>query len=155
MASLIKTHPKYSGFTLIELVITLILIGIIAVSVSPKFFRGGFTEQSLRSQLLSRLQLLQTQSMNHYANGYCLQIDASVFYSGIYSGGSCVQLSGSESVSIDASLSVSEGRLVFDNLGRVVSASSSLCSALPCTLSISGSEILQLQIESQGYIHAL
>ncbi|MPW28389.1 prepilin-type N-terminal cleavage/methylation domain-containing protein [Agarivorans sp. B2Z047] len=149
-------HPKTSGFTIIELVITLILIGILAITVLPKFFRGGFAEISLREQLLSRLHLVQTQAMNHYQDCFFLQVNTDNYFSGeLSTDGSCANTSPPlEAVSYSSDLLVSQGTIRFDGMGRVRLADSSLCSQFPCVISVEGDDTHTIIIESEGYIHA-
>ncbi|WP_406609611.1 type II secretion system protein [Agarivorans sp. JK6] len=149
-------HPKPSGFTIIELVITLILIGILAITVLPKFFRGGFAEISLREQLLSRLHLVQTQAMNHYQDCFFLQVNTDNYFSGeLSTDGSCANTSPPlEAVSYSSDLLVSQGTIRFDGMGRVRLADSSLCSQFPCVINVEGDDTHTIIIESEGYIHA-
>ncbi len=144
-----------TGFTLVELVITLILIAILAVTAAPKFFRGGFAEASLQAQLLSRLQLVQTQAMNHYQDCFFLAIETNRYYSGrIDSANTCISAADLLEPVVFSDIQVSQGRVYFDGLGRVRLAESSLCSAFPCVINLAGQENRQIIIESEGYIHA-
>ncbi|WP_137673628.1 type II secretion system protein [Agarivorans sp. Toyoura001] len=156
METSFKPHPRNSGFTTIELVITLILIGILAITVFPRFFRGGFAEISLREQLLSRLHLIQTQAMNHYQDCFFLQINSENYFSGeLATNGNCLStIDVLEEVSFSSDLNVSQGVIRFDGLGRVRLADSSLCSQFPCIISVQGEETHTIVIESEGYIHA-
>lgn len=152
----LRPHCRYTGFTLVELVITLILIAILAVTVAPKFLRSGVDELSLREQLVSRLQLVQTQAMNHYQRCFFLQISAHSYYSGeVDSSGRCRdQPIGPTTVEFSERLTVSQGKLVFDGMGRVILADSSLCRRLPCRITIQGEQRQAIVIEAEGYIHA-
>ncbi len=136
--------------------ITLILIGILAITVLPKFFRGGFAEISLREQLLSRLHLVQTQAMNHYQDCFFLQINIDNYFSGeLSTDGSCANTSPPlEAVTYSNDLLVSQGTIRFDGMGRVRLADSSLCSQFPCIISVEGDDTHTIIIESEGYIHA-
>ena len=56
---------KKSGFTLIELVIVIILLGILAATAIPKFIgKGDFEGQAYRDQLLQILKTVQQQAMS-------------------------------------------------------------------------------------------
>ena len=56
---------KKSGFTLIELVIVIILLGILAATAIPKFIgKDGFEGQAYRDQLLQLLKTVQQQAMS-------------------------------------------------------------------------------------------
>ncbi len=55
---------KQSGFTLVELVIVMILLGLLAAFVIPRLTsKSSFEEHAVRDQLISRLRLAQMQSM--------------------------------------------------------------------------------------------
>ncbi|WP_133405669.1 prepilin-type N-terminal cleavage/methylation domain-containing protein [Parashewanella tropica] len=54
------------GFTLIELIATMVLIGILAVSVAPKFFGpSSYSAYAVRSELISYLRNTQLRAMNN------------------------------------------------------------------------------------------
>jgi len=73
-----KLIRSSGGFSLIELVAVIILMGILAVVVLPKFSsRQGFTEYALRDQLISAFRLAQQRAMyDHSGSCYSLAIDA-------------------------------------------------------------------------------
>lgn len=57
-------NKNQTGFTLIELVTVIILIGILAVSVSPKFDgTASYEAHSHRAQLIAALRLTQLRAM--------------------------------------------------------------------------------------------
>ncbi|WP_404398314.1 prepilin-type N-terminal cleavage/methylation domain-containing protein [Idiomarina loihiensis] len=62
---------KSQGFTLIELIIILVIIGILAVSAAPVFFDSSGTQnQVLRQQAMSILRSIQLQAMQDTQNCY-------------------------------------------------------------------------------------
>jgi len=55
---------QYSGFTLIELVIVIIMIGILAVTIVPKFSTSnGYEEIGYQTEVISKLRAIQLKSM--------------------------------------------------------------------------------------------
>ena len=65
------------GFTLIELIVVIILIGILAVSVAPKFDgTASYEAHTHRAQLISALRLTQQRAMQQTdsLDGYCHEI---------------------------------------------------------------------------------
>ncbi|HAW94514.1 TPA: hypothetical protein DCX24_18580, partial [Candidatus Azambacteria bacterium] len=48
---------RHTGFTLIELIVVLVIIGVLAVSLLPRFFSGSGTNEYLyRDQAFSLIQ---------------------------------------------------------------------------------------------------
>ncbi|PKG85259.1 MSHA biogenesis protein MshC [Colwellia sp. 75C3] len=65
------------GFTLIELIVVIIIIGILAVTVAPKFDgTASYEAHSHRAQLISALRLTQQRAMQQTdtTDDYCHQI---------------------------------------------------------------------------------
>lgn len=68
---------KARGFTLIELVTVIIIVGILAVSVAPKFDgTSSYEAHTHRAQLISALRLIQQRAMQqtNSTDDYCHQI---------------------------------------------------------------------------------
>ena len=59
---------NYRGFTLIELVLVIVLIGVLAVTAAPRFFTAsGYDQVAARDQLIQLLRQAQLQTMNNSA----------------------------------------------------------------------------------------
>ncbi len=157
---------KNKGFTLIELVMTIIIIGILAVAVLPKFFdASGFEEYAYRAESISALRAIQQRAMQNTNTSSCHQVlitakvlgepDDGVCSASAPSFGSNWALNADDNTSViisQASVSyqvaVGGQYFEFDSLGRP---------ACLCTVDIviQGAESLTIRIEVEGYIHAL
>ena len=170
---------KKSGFTLIELVIVIILLGILAATAMPKFIgKGDFEGQAYRDQLLQLLKTVQQQAMScdddcrkndgepRTANPYaCNRVVITTERFGIPTNcgtslptsfpanqlGMSVTEANSVNVSfaVSGDVNISTTTLAFDSMGVVSNCTSG------CDISIIGEQTLLIRIESQGYIHEL
>ncbi|MFY2509753.1 pilus assembly FimT family protein [Vibrio pectenicida] len=157
---------KDKGFTLVELVIIVILLGIVSLYASSRFFgKSGFDAQLLEQEVLSSLRLTQLRSMNRIgfcgrwmvSNNQVMQISPAV------SAGSCSTtlltdtsdssyVNGQEAnvqLSLDADGNVNF--IDFDGLGRPQQ-----CTTAECTVTLEGQSGTQryICINSQGGIYA-
>jgi len=161
------------GFTLIELVTVIILIGILAVAVLPKFDgSASYEAHAHRAQLISALRLTQQRAMQQTDNtdGYCHQIvfynDANVSRYGVPDRLDCsittfpvnwqVDKTGFE---VDSKYEVlfqingvnNSSFVSFDSMGRPQGN----CIG-GCIIDVQSSvETKKIQIELEGYVHAI
>ncbi|MFD2097628.1 type II secretion system protein [Corallincola platygyrae] len=156
------------GFTLVELITVLILVGILSVVVVGKFFgRGGFEEYTYRDRLLASLRLVQYNAMNHRTET-CHQLLLEAKRYGVPDSNPCTasqsysdeyfddvlepnrsaDLTDNDRVSFLA-LATLPLDIRFDGLGRPIGA----CSG-GCQVRVSGEVVLNICIESEGYVHA-
>ena len=62
--------PKSSGFTLVELIIVIILIGIVSLFASSRYVgSSSFSTYLVQSEVLAALRLVQNRAMNR--SDYC------------------------------------------------------------------------------------
>ncbi|WP_372871516.1 Tfp pilus assembly protein FimT/FimU [Shewanella sp.] len=155
-------HSRTGGFTLVELVTTIILIGVLAVVAIPRLIpSSSYSAYSLRNEFMAELRKAQLLAMNNTdicirievdpANGYRqLRFPARVgnLCSGAasltlswqpFQGGSRLRMAGAGSFQLD-----------FDALGRLPATG---CNG--ACIAVIADETLTLAVESEGYIHAL
>lgn len=122
------------GFTLIELVLVIILIGVLAVTAAPRFFTdSGYDQVAARDQLIQLLRQAQLQTMNNSAE--CQVVHFGNNQSWIpASTAQCSVLTNSEQL------------LSFDVWGRPAT--------LVTSVTLTGETTMKVCIEAEGYIHA-
>ena len=169
---------KNRGFTIIELITVIILIGILSVTVLPKFDgTASYEAYTHRAQLIAALRLTQQRAMQQTdsTDSYCHQLifdnDSSVSRYGVANRLDCsvtsftgwspdatgFEVETKYQVSFAINGKANPSAITFDSMGRPVSNASLVNNcAGGCIINVQSSEqTLQIQIESEGYIHAL
>lgn len=151
----IKKNSLQLGFTIIELIVVILILGIMAVSVVPKFFNStGFQEYTYQTEVITKLRSIQLRAMQQTNSSECHTVLVTGNALGIPE--NCNLASGnwqSETTSVviqndhDVTFDVSSGNIsfTFDGMGRP--------SCSPCLIAVLGDSTLTIKIESQGYIH--
>jgi MSHA pilin protein MshC len=155
------------GFTLIELVIVIIVLGVLAATVIPKLVnRSSFEDYTVRDQLIARLRLVQLQNMNADPSNnisenacYWLVVKNSCFYNEhtAKSGNTCLPPSASgvcsdEDYNDFGVVNIPTGMLTSTNYRFAIHDGKLLTNNSPIT--INGDNNLSIKIETEGFIHA-
>jgi MSHA pilin protein MshC len=138
-----------TGFSLLELIVVLIIIGVLAVSLLPRFFDAtGTSEYVYQDEVANLLRLQQMQAMQCTR---CAVSNIAVSATSILAAGASCADDSSQALCPAARdnirFSASHSPLGFDSLGRPVGCGGA------CQISIQGSNTLRICIESEGYIH--
>ena len=142
------------GFTTIELVVIMLLIGVLAVTAAPRFFnqQSNYAD-TYQLELLSTLRLAQWQQMNLLASEPCLTLSLSS--TSLSPQSSCAAPPQGLTVTIP---SADQAAVSFSGPASIQFGTEGLpigsCSG-GCTITITdidNSE--QVQINSEGYIYA-
>lgn len=67
-----NNQAKYSGFTMIELIVVIIMLAIMAISIAPKFLNStGFQEYTYRDDVINTLRAIQLRAMQQTGSSGC------------------------------------------------------------------------------------
>ncbi|QBF82781.1 MSHA biogenesis protein MshC [Shewanella maritima] len=147
---------------MVELVTTIILIGIIAVAVLPRLFSDTtYSAFTLRNEFISELRQAQIRALNNSDRCFAIEVSATSYQQHQYSGRSGNQCTGlirseaSQAIQGGAQISLtanasSSFTVTFDSLGRVLTPN---CSG-DC-FTINAVDTLKIAVTSEGYIYAL
>ncbi|RUO62432.1 hypothetical protein CWI71_03055 [Pseudidiomarina insulisalsae] len=152
------------GFSVIELIIVIILLGILAVTAVPAFLsRDGIAEQRIQQELLSALRLSQERAMQD-VNQRCYGIEFAAMSIRPYECGTAVppeqviSVAGDVNVTVNSSVPNASTRWLFNSWGCPVSENHTV-NAEPCGQSsveivITGTTMRYVCVQSQGYIRS-
>lgn len=130
------------GFTLFELIIVVVILGVLAVTLLPRFFtNSGTAEYQYRDQALSLLRRVQMQAMQCTAS--CPEASVTITTTAITP--SALHAEALTINTKDAVIFSPEVSFAFDNMGRPSDITT------PITLNINQ---LKICINREGYIYA-
>ena len=147
-----RQYSSPHGFTLVELIVVMVLLGILSVTLLPRFLSGaGTSEYQYRDQALAVLRRVQIEAMQCtdpvFCAGRSLQLNSSALGSSADCRNDATHLciASRDNVTLTANFS----QLSFDALGRPQGCA---VATPACTLTITGNTSLQICLESEGYI---
>ncbi|MFH4665846.1 type II secretion system protein [Vibrio cidicii] len=156
---------KPNGFTLVELIVVILLLGIISVYAASRFSGpASFSTITTQSELLASLRLVQSRAMQRsgYCNRWLLSATEAKQVSPSRLTDACdnsqfdandasVVNAADSDVSLSLSNDAGNNYLDFDALGRAAQCQSAICTV---TLSnTQNGETRQICINTQGYIY--
>lgn len=162
---------KQSGFTLIELIVVIVVLGILAVTVMPKLIGSGrFAARTTADQYIAHLRLVQLKALNYHTVCHNSVFDNANSVFGIprntnvadpadcgtaTTPNSRVELGDSRITLVDGGNNAdikAFPTIVFDGDGIALGSGTGDCTGA-CKLRVSAAEDVYVCIESQGYIH--
>ena len=162
MPGIIKSQP---GFTLVELVVTILLIAILSVTVLPRLLSSSSVSSfALRDEVIGELRRAQLMALNNADRCYRFNVTTSGYQIVHYSGRTGNLCSGAvertdelQDLPRGTELSLIPNSsqsffLDFNRLGQAFWGTTQLCAG-NC-LQIVADDTTSIAIESQGYIHA-
>lgn len=155
---------RAGGFTFVELVVILILVGILAVTVLPRFsLLGGFEAQGFADQIRSTLRFAQKTAIAQrrnvavtYATGgvaICSYSGAATPCAAGCAGAAIVPLPGGSFRNAGGATAMVGGTVCFDAVGRPYQGAGTLATALSIAVSENGTPVQAIVIEPEtGYV---
>lgn len=155
---------KHTGFTLVELVTTIILIAILAVTALPRLFsQSSYSAYSLRNEFVSELRRVQQKALNNTDQCFRVTVTTAGYQELMVSrnshGGAC----GSPYIPVKSLQKLAGGAqlaLVSTNsqsFNMDLNADGSLALTPPCNgdcINVIADETVTIAISSAGYIYA-
>lgn len=144
-------HRSTGGFSLIELIAVMVLLGVISFAVLPRFASTeGAAVQSGRDQVLAAAHTAQQLAMARSSDDTTVELVLGAGSVSVEENGTPVTATGDSYPSAlpdGVSITAGTGRYDYDKLGRITGAA-------PVTLTLArGGASATLRLEASGYAH--
>ncbi|WP_394203800.1 Tfp pilus assembly protein FimT/FimU [Shewanella waksmanii] len=144
---------QHSGFTLVELVTTIILIAILAVVVLPRLFTtSNYSAFTLRDEFISELRKVQLMAMNNQDRCYRIDVDSNQYQTRIFQANCATTVRDRNPQPLHRGASLQLNGATNFSLGFTTNGTVTACNA-GCSIDVLADDSLTISIESQGYIH--
>lgn len=149
-----------AGFTLVELVTTIIIIAILAVAVLPRLFSSSsYSAYSLRNEFIGELRQVQLRALNNTDRCYQVNVTDTAYQATEFAsrvGNACQNLIRSEELQsfvarsnvVVTATNAANFSVVFDNNGKLLTPT---CNGACFT--VKADEQLSIAVSSEGYIY--
>ncbi|MDR9766389.1 type II secretion system protein [Shewanella baltica] len=154
---------KQAGFTLVELVTTIILISILAVVVLPRLFtQSSYSAYSLRNELISELRQVQQKALNNTDRCFRVTVSGTGYQVSQFSARNGAVCSGtalspnplySQAFQGGAQLVLVSTNSSNFSLDFDIDGSTSLACNGPC-INVIANDTVMINVSSEGYIYA-
>lgn len=155
-----KPAVSAAGFTLVELVAIIVLLGILTAFVAPRFLgRNNFAEYTARDHIITATRLAQQRAMYDHSSCYRLRVeyDGDRWRVGAQRQDGAWAYFGPDAdwgngITLDPSVTSIDAAIYFDGLGNALDA----CGGNPVntTLTVTASSTLSLCINPIGHVAA-
>ena len=154
---------KQTGFTLVELVTTIILISILAVTVLPRLFtQSSYSAYSLRNEFIAELRQVQQKALNNTDRCFRVTVSGTGYQVSQFSSRNGAVCSGTAlspnplytqafqggAQLVLVSTNSSDFTLDFDINGRLFPSCNGDC------IRVTANDTVMINISSEGYIYA-
>lgn len=173
-----KVLKPQLGFTLVELITVIILLGIMSIAVMPRFTgSSGYSEYAVQKRLLSALRNIQLKSMHDTRTDYCYKLNFDTSTSPEFGPPTASFLPGQQSASCGNTIDYTSSSYLRSDLGELANDKLSLqfndgtssasfmqftnrgtpitdvgsCSS-GCEISVIGEDAAKICVASEGYV---
>lgn len=176
----VTSNSAQRGFTLVELITVVILLGVLSIVVVPRFVDGtGFAEYAFQKRALGILRNIQIKAMHDTRPNFCYKFNVVTGTDAEFGVSTSSYLNGQENASCantidlsspaflrtepgemsseDISLTANDGPnlfsfMQFDSMGKITTSSGTCANG--CSIKFIGENTARICIAGEGYMYA-